>query len=63
MRNWSTDIKKLSEYPKKHQVFVLESLINFGTQGKKISKAVLKKQLPQLSIDLKKKRYLKMLVS
>ena len=63
MRNWSTDIKNLSKYPAKLQKFLLESLINFGTQGQKISGSLLKKQIKNLDIDPKKNEYLKMLVS
>lgn len=63
MRNWSTDIKSFSKYPKKYQKFTLESLINFGTQGKKISKSLLKKLLWTLDIDPKKKKYLNLLIN
>ena len=63
MRNWSTDLKNLSKYPKKYQKFKLESLINFGTKGQKINQSVLKKQIQKLDIDPKKMKYLKMLIS
>jgi len=63
MRNWSVDIKNLSKYPVKYKKFVLESLINFGTGGKKINKSVLRSEIENLSIDPQKKKYLKMLIS
>ena len=62
MRNWSTDIRQLSKYPTKLQKFVLESLINFGTQGQKINGPLLKKHMKNLDIDHKKKEYLKILI-
>lgn len=63
MRNWSTDLKNLSKYPAKYEKFVLESLINFGTNGKKISRKTLLNELPGLTIDPKKRRFLEMILS
>lgn len=63
MRNWSTDMQHLSKFPAQKQRFILESLINFGTEGQKINGSLLKKQLDNLAIDPKKKAYLAMLVS
>lgn len=62
MRNWSTDIEHLAKYPLKYQKFMLESLINFGTQGQKISANLLKKQMSRLNLDPKKKKYLQILL-
>lgn len=63
MKNWSTDVKELSKYPVKYQIFKLESMINFGTDGEKLDGSLLEKMLPILSIDPLKKRYLQMLLS
>jgi len=63
MRNWSTDMTHLSKYPAKRQKFILESLINFGTQGQKLNGHLLKKVLSRLAIDQKKKKYIQTLLS
>lgn len=63
MRNWSTDLKNLSKFPAQYKKFVLESLINFGTNGQKIELKTLEKELSKLVIDPKKKEYLKFLLS
>jgi len=63
VRNWSTDLKNLSKYPDKLHKFTLENLINFGTDGQKIDYKILRKELPTLQIDLKKRKFLSMLLT
>ncbi|MEX2007478.1 MAG: hypothetical protein WD992_01780 [Candidatus Levyibacteriota bacterium] len=63
MRNWSTDIKKLSKYPPKYSIWKLEQLINFGLDGKKINATELKRYFHRLNIDPQKKKYLRFLLS
>jgi hypothetical protein len=63
MRNWSTDEKNLSKYPDKYKKWKLEQLINFGIGDQKISAKSLKKSLPRLNIDPKKKNFLSFLLS
>jgi hypothetical protein len=63
MRNWNINIKQLSKNPEQYKKFKLESLINYGTQGQKIDKTILKKILNKINIDPKKKNYLKFLLS
>jgi len=62
MRNWSTNIDNLKKYPEKLLKFQLESLINFGLNGKKINKEVLQRNLSSLQIDSKKSAYLSVLL-
>ncbi len=63
MKNWSTDIKKLSKYPEKYTIWKLEQLINFGLNGEKLKLAQLKKYFTVLNIDPRKKKYLQFLLS
>ena len=58
MKNWSTDEKKLKKNTQKHTIWRLESLINFGLDGKKINRTLLAKNMAKLTIDPAKKRYL-----
>lgn len=63
MYNWSTDIKKLSKYPKKYAIWKLEQLINFGLNGQKLNLKELKKYFPILNIDPQKRKYLTYLLN
>ena len=58
MKNWSTDLSKLNKNPEKLEIFKLESLINFGLDGEKLSEELLKKYWHQLNIDPDKKAIL-----
>lgn len=62
MRNWSTDLTALKKDKKKYAVWRLEQMVNFGLEGKKISRKLLKKNWPLLHIDPKKKTFLKFLL-
>jgi len=62
MRNWSTDITELKKDKKQYAVWRLEQMVNFGLEGKKISRRELKKHWVKLLLDQNKKRYLAMLL-
>ena len=62
MRNWSTDTKRLKKNPDAYVVFKLEQMINFGLNGEKLPKDLLKKYWSQLNIDPSKKSYLRELL-
>jgi len=62
MYNWSTDTTRLKENPDKYNIFVLEQMINFGLNNKKLSLSSLKKHWSKLNIDSNKKSYLKKIV-
>lgn len=63
MYNWSTDTKKLSQYPEKYAVWKLEQFINFGLNGQTLNPKELKKYFNKLDIDPQKKKYLSFLLS
>lgn len=58
MYNWSTDTTRLQNNPDAYEKFVLEQMINFGLNGKKISLKKLKKYWKVLDIDPDKQAFL-----
>ncbi len=62
MKNWSTDEEKLAKHPKKHSIWRLESLINFGLDGGKIKESDLRKSWGSLKIDPAKRKFLDLLL-
>lgn len=63
MYSWSTDIEKLSKFPKEYAIWKLEQLINFGLNDQKLNYKELKKYFNELHIDPQKKKYLTFLLS
>ncbi|MBU1130110.1 hypothetical protein KKE45_02200 [Patescibacteria group bacterium] len=62
MYNWSTDITRLKKDKRVWEKWKLEQMINFGLNGKKLSKSKLKKYWDELDIDPDKRNYLKFLL-
>jgi len=62
MYNWNTDEKELKKNKKKHTIWHLEQLVNFGLNKEKIDKKQLKKYWPVLHLDPAKKKYLKFIL-
>lgn len=62
MKNWSVDIEKLKQSPEDYKIFKLEQLINYGLDGELLSRSELLKYWDKLTIDPKKKEYLKLLL-
>ena len=62
MYNWSVDLKELNKYPKQAIIWKLEQIINFGLNGEKIDRLLLKKYWPKLHIDPARKKFLKLLL-
>ncbi len=62
MKNWSVDLKKLKQSPEDYKIFKLEQLINYGLDGELLSQSELLKYWDRLTIDPKKKEYLKLLL-
>ena len=62
MRNWSTDTKELKKDKKKYTIWKLEQMVNFGLGREKLSKKQLKKNWSLLSLDPRKKSFLKFLL-
>jgi hypothetical protein len=63
MKNWSNTIEEFDQKSEQYQIWKLEQLINFGLDGEKIPKTLLKKYLSVLNIDEAKKRYLNLLLT
>ncbi len=51
MKNWSVDEQQLARYPEKYEIWKLEQLINYGLDGQKLKKDLLKKYWSELQID------------
>lgn len=62
MYNWSIDIAKLKEYPKDALIWQLEQTINFGLNGDKLNKRLLKKHWKKLQIDPARRKFLRLLL-
>lgn len=63
MKNWSVDINSLKKNKEAYEKFKLEQLINYGLDGEKLSIKALKKYLPELHLDKKKREFAEFLVS
>ena len=63
MYNWSVDETELKKHPEEYQIWRLEQLINYGLDGEKLDKKILKKYFKRLYIeDPYTRRFLKMLL-
>jgi hypothetical protein len=62
MHNWSTDTTELKKDKKQYAIWRLEQMVNFGLEGKRISREEIMKYWKNLSLDSNKKRYLKMIL-
>lgn len=62
MHNWSVDLESIRKDPKKFAAWRLEQLVNFGTDGEKISASELKCYWDELRLDPRKKRFLGLLL-
>lgn len=62
MYNWTVDTKQLKKDKNKFAIWKLEQMVNFGLNGKKLDKKNLKKYWPQLNLDVKKKKYLSLIL-
>lgn len=60
--NWGVDTTRLKINTKDHQKWETEQLINFGLNGKKISRGFLKKNFNILNLDPSKKDFLSFLI-
>lgn len=62
MKNWSRTIEKFDKKSDQYEIWKLEQLINFGLDGEKLSRYLLKKHFSMLEVDNNKKTYLKYLL-
>lgn len=63
MYNWSTDTSKLKKDPEKYQIWKLEQLINFGLNGQKLDRKLIRKYWHKLKIDQRRRKLLKFWLS
>jgi len=62
MYNWSVDLKKIGSTSKEAIIWRLEQAVNFGLNGEKLDKALLKRYWQKLHLDPQRKRFLKLLL-
>lgn len=62
MYNWSVDIRSLNKSPRSAEIWKLEQSINFGLNGEKLNKALVRKHWDRLHIDPARKKFLKFLL-
>ena len=62
MYNWSVDLKKLGKTSQEAKIWRLEQAINFGLNGQKLNKSVVKQFWQRLRLDTQRKRFLKLLL-
>lgn len=62
MYNWTVDTKKLQKNKAKFAVWKLEQLINYGLNGEKLSRKLLKIHWNKLRVDKRYKKYLEFLL-
>lgn len=62
MYNWSVDIKSLNKDPKSAEIWRLEQAINFGLNGEKLNRALIKKHWNRLRLDPARKKFFKLLL-
>ncbi len=61
MYNWNTDICSFRS-KKEYALWKLNQLVNFGLGGEKLNLRLIKKYWDKLSLDTKRKRFLKFLI-
>lgn len=62
MKNWSIDEKELKKDKKAYIVWRLEQLINYGLEGEKLDKKLVKKYWNKIEIDPAARQYLQFLL-
>jgi len=62
MYNWSVDLEELKKSPKKAIIWKIEQSINFGLNGEKLNKELIRKYWKKLHIDPARKKFLKFLL-
>ncbi|MBI2074837.1 MAG: hypothetical protein HYT83_03320 [Candidatus Levybacteria bacterium] len=62
MYNWNVDLEKWKKKDSKFIVWKLNQLINFGLNGEKLDLKIVKRYWSKLSLDPKRKKFLKLLI-
>jgi len=62
MYNWSVDTGKFAKGSKEALIWRLEQTINFGLNGEKLDKSLVRKYWQKLHLDPARKQFLKFLL-
>lgn len=62
MYNWNTDTSSFDKKGSQFVIWKLEQLINFGLNGEKLNFDLVKKYWKRLTLDPKRKKFLKALI-
>lgn len=62
MYNWNTDTKTFKNAGEPYLIWRLEQMINFGLNGRRLDRKLLKRLWKKLNIDPDKKRFLRTLL-
>ena len=62
MYNWNVDISKWDKKSEQFILWRLNQLINFGLNGERLDLKLVKKHWDKLSLDPKRKKFLKLLI-
>lgn len=62
MYNWSVDLTKLKKKPRIFAIWKIEQAINFGLNGEKLNKELVKKLWKKLHLDPSRKKFLRFLL-
>jgi hypothetical protein len=62
MYNWSINLKKLAKNPKQAVIWKLQQAINFGLNGKKLNRRLVKRHWKGLYLDPPRRKFLKFLL-
>ncbi len=62
MYNWSIDLRELNKKPKYALLWKTEQAINFGLNGEKLDKKVVRKLWNKIHIDPARRKFLRLLL-
>ncbi|OQX81027.1 MAG: hypothetical protein B6D56_03660 [Candidatus Omnitrophica bacterium 4484_70.1] len=62
MYNWSVDLKKLAKSSEEAVIWKLQQAINFGLNGEKLDRKLVKRYWKKLYLDPPRRKFLKFLL-
>ena len=62
MYNWSVDLRELNKKPKYALLWKIEQAINFGLNGEKLDKKLVRKFWNRINIDPARRKLLRLLL-
>lgn len=62
MYNWSVDLKKMPQNSPQAVIWRLQQTINFGLNGERLNKSLIRKYWKKLRIDPARKKFLRFLL-